>query len=137
MRLVAAILMLFILGPVAAHAEAQMVRIELNKMEPQEAACQAFLLIENGTEDAFDSLVLDLVLFDTDGIIARRLAVDVAPLRAGRSSVKVFAMQGVACDGIGRVLVNDVLTCTASGAPRDDCFDIIEATSRTGVELMN
>ncbi|MEM6358200.1 MAG: Tat pathway signal sequence domain protein [Pseudomonadota bacterium] len=137
MRLVFAILMSLILGPVTALAEAQSVRIELNKMEPQEAACQAFLLIENGTEDAFDSLVLDLVMFDTDGIIARRLAVDVAPLRAGRTSVKVFAMQGVACDGIGRVLVNDVLTCSANGAARDDCFDIIETTSRTGVELMN
>ncbi|MEM6972934.1 MAG: Tat pathway signal sequence domain protein [Pseudomonadota bacterium] len=117
-------------------AEAGGIMIELNKLEPQEGACQAFLVIQNGTPAAFDDLVLDLVMFDTDGVIARRLAVDVAPLRPSRTSVKVFSMQGTACDGIGRMLVNDVLSCSGGEGVPQDCFAALDVVSRAGVELI-
>ncbi|MEM9011162.1 MAG: hypothetical protein AAGE18_08050 [Pseudomonadota bacterium] len=113
--------------------------VELNKLEPQGTACQAYIVLQNGTEAAYDELALDLVMFDTDGVIARRLAVDMAPLRAGRTSVKVFAVDGLACDGISRILINDVLSCVPTGEAEGqaDCVGLIETTSRASAELIN
>ncbi|MEL6204185.1 MAG: hypothetical protein AAFR47_02580 [Pseudomonadota bacterium] len=113
------------------------ISVELNKLEAGGGSCQAYLVLENATEDAFDRLVLDLVMFDPDGIIARRLAVDIAPLAAGKLAVKVFSVQDLACTGIGRVLVNGVLGCEAGGAAREDCLSLVETASRAGVDLIN
>ncbi len=117
--------------PLIASAEpAAPVTIELNKTEQQGADCQAFLLMENGTENPLEKLGLDLVMIDRDGVIARRLAVEVGPLRAGRTSVKVFAIDGIECAAIGRVLLNDVLGCEDDAGPREDCLELIRTSAR-------
>ncbi|MEO1774984.1 MAG: hypothetical protein AAFS07_08530 [Pseudomonadota bacterium] len=127
----------YLVSASAAFGDEASVRVELNKLEAQEGACQAFLVIENQTETPFDALVMDLVMFDPDGVIGRRLAVNIAPLRAKRTSVKVFAVQGLACEQIGRLLVNDVLECRAGEAEIDTCFDLLETASRTSVDMIN
>ncbi|MEM8597880.1 MAG: Tat pathway signal sequence domain protein, partial [Pseudomonadota bacterium] len=113
------------------------ISVELNKLETEAENCQSYLVLQNGTADAFDRLVLDLVMFDVDGIIARRLAVDIAPLDASRVAVKVFAVQGFACESISRMLVNGVLGCEAGGAARDDCRQLLAVSSRSDVDLVN
>ncbi|MEM6945658.1 MAG: Tat pathway signal sequence domain protein [Pseudomonadota bacterium] len=109
----------------------------MNKLETDGANCQSYLVVENGTADPFDKLVLDLVMFDADGIIARRLAVDIAPIDAGKLSVKVFAIQSLACEAIGRILVNGVLGCEIAGASKEGCLDLVQTGSRASVELIN
>ncbi|MFO7855108.1 MAG: hypothetical protein R6V44_07810 [Paracoccaceae bacterium] len=121
-------------GPAAAEP-APAIGVELNRLETVEGECRAYLVLDN-RGGALESLELDLVLFDPDGVIARRLAVEAGPLRAGRESVKVFTIGGLACDGIGRVLLNDVLSCTGEGAG-DDCLGRIEASSRAAAPLSN
>ncbi|MEM9044238.1 MAG: Tat pathway signal sequence domain protein [Pseudomonadota bacterium] len=113
------------------------VRIELNKLEPAGGACQAYIVIENGTQSAFEKLALDLVMFDPDGVISTRLAVEMGPLRAGKTSVKVFGIEGTPCDELSRILVNDILTCESDGATRSDCLGLIETASRGAVDLIN
>ncbi|MEM6546280.1 MAG: Tat pathway signal sequence domain protein [Pseudomonadota bacterium] len=125
------------LVPLSVGAEENRVKIELNKLEAQSDACQAFILIENGSGTAFDSLSLDLVLFDVEGVIARRLAVEMAPLRVGKTSVKVFGIDGLSCDAIGRILVNDVLSCKADGVDPTTCLDMIETTSRAPADFIS
>ncbi|MEM9765589.1 MAG: hypothetical protein AAF968_24325 [Pseudomonadota bacterium] len=126
-----------LLGSAAALAAERLVSVELNKLEADGENCQAYLVLNNATEDAFDELLLDLVMFDPEGIIVRRLAVDIAPLPAGRTAVKVFSVQTVACERIGRVLLNGVLACEARGAAREGCLGLLNTSSRTGVELIN
>ncbi|MEM1275971.1 MAG: Tat pathway signal sequence domain protein [Pseudomonadota bacterium] len=126
-----------LLASTTALANGETVRVELNKLEPAGTACQAYIVIENSTEAAFDKLALDLVMFDPDGVIATRLAVEMGPLRAGRTSVKVFGIDAIPCDGLSRILVNDVLACESNGAARGDCLDLIETASRGSVELIN
>lgn len=128
---------LFCVAPLAAVAKDGKVLVELNKLELEDGICQSYMLLQNGTNASFEGFTLDLVLFDTDGIIVRRLAAEMAPLRAGKTSVKVFGLNGLACDAIGRILVNDVLDCQADGTPRNDCPDLIETASRGSVELFN
>jgi len=118
----------------AATADAP-VTVELNKLEDQGTGCRVHLVILNTTAAAFDAYKLDLVLFGRDGIIARRIAVEIAPLRANKKSVKLFDVADLACPTIGSILVNDVLECSGSGATAVSCIDGLQVTSRAGIEL--
>lgn len=86
--------------------------IELNKLEQTDAACRSYMVLSNSTETSLEKLSLDLVVFDTDGVIDRRLAVELGPLDAGRTQVKVFDMAGLECGRVARILLNDVLSCS-------------------------
>ncbi len=111
------------------------VGVELNKMEQSGETCRAFLIVENRSATALSSIRLDLVLFDTDGIILERFALNVAPVAANKTSVKSFDIPETSCGGIGRILLNDVLECENASGPVDRCMDIIEVSNRGGVRF--
>ncbi len=111
------------------------VRVELNKLEPLETACRAYLLFENRMSAEFRSMRLDLVMFNPEGVINRRLAVEGGPLPAGKTSVKLFDIDGVSCDAVSRVLLNGVLSCSDDEGDRGDCLQIIETASRSSAEF--
>jgi hypothetical protein len=112
-----------------ARADGPSISIELNKLEANGAACRAYMVLNNSAGEAFESLKLDLVMFGTDGVVARRLAVETAPLAAGKTILKVFDIADQPCNGIGRVLLNDILTCRGA-EPRNDCLALVQTTSR-------
>lgn len=114
-----------------AHGQDTTVGIELNKLEPVGDACRAYLVFENRTETAFDPFKLDLVMFDSEGVIAKRVAVEAGPLPAGKTSVKLFDVNGLGCGRIRRVLLNSVMACGTSGDARPDCTALVEPASRT------
>jgi hypothetical protein len=120
----------------AARAEPPAVGVELNKLEAAEGACRAYLVLQNRGSETFTSLKLDLVMFDADGIVARRLAVEGAPLPAGKTSLKVFDVADIGCPKIGRVLLNDVLACAGAGGPVDNCLARIEPSARGRVPFV-
>jgi len=129
----AALLMFFMLS---ASASDGMVRVELNKLEPRDGGCRAYLLLENGTDSAFETLKLDLAMFDPDGVVSRRLAVETAPLPAGKTSLKVFDVDGLSCTDIGSVLLNDVAACADGSGARDDCLGLVAVGARGPVEFI-
>ena len=120
----------------AAQAANTEVSIQLNKLEPNGGACRAYLVLENGTARSFEALKLDLVMFDTDGIVAKRLAVQTAPLAAGKTSLKVFDMTGLSCERVGRLLLNDVMDCMDADGARDDCLGLLSASQRGTVPFI-
>lgn len=113
-------------GGACGAAAAAAVGVELNKLEPAGEACRAALVVFNGTEAAYQDLLLDMVIFDQESIVTKRLAVDVAPLPAGKTSVKTFDISGIGCDTIGRILLNDVTSCGQNGS----CLTLVDVTSR-------
>ena len=119
----------------AAEASPNNVSLELNTLEPRGQNCAVNMVFGTG-DDAYQSFKLDLVFFGTDGAIRKRLAVDAAPLRARKTSVKAFEISGLACDAIGSVLVNDVLDCRTEAGAVADCIDRVETKSRLPVALM-
>lgn len=129
-------------GTVAAAAAAAdgaappAIRVELNKLEELKGSCRAYLLLENRSGRAYRSFKLDLVMFDTAGIVARRLAVEGAPLAEGKTSLRVFDVPGLPCSGIGRILVNDVLSCGEGAEDRTACLAAIRPASRSSAELI-
>jgi hypothetical protein len=109
--------------------------IELNKLEPAEAACRAYLVFENRTQTEYRSLKLDLVMFGNDGVIIKRLAVEGGPLAKDKTSVKLFEITDVTCDRIGRVLMNDVISCEDAMGARQNCADEVVTSSRSAVSF--
>ena len=64
-------------APAAAPPAAQSPKaltVELNKLEPQGNGCRAYVVVQNDDDIAYKAFKLDLVLFQTDGIIGRRFA---------------------------------------------------------------
>jgi hypothetical protein len=111
------------------------ISVELNKLEKSEKGCRAYVVVTNPTQTSYDAFKLDLVLFQTDGIIGRRFALDLAPVRPDKSTVKLFDLDGTDCETIGKFLVNDVMECKASGAPVSDCLARLKLKSLTKVEI--
>ena len=83
-------------------------------------------MVENKSA-ALESLKLDLVVFNTESIVYRRLLTEMGPVRAGRTIVKTFAIE-TKCAQVGAVLVNDIAACTP-GEP-NACLDGLTLTSR-------
>lgn len=105
-------------------------RIELNRIEAAGESCRTYFLIDNQKGESWKSLKLDLFALDTDGIAAKRLAVEVGPVPRRKTLIKLFDFPGLACPRVGRVLLNDVLTCDGASAAREECLSAIETASK-------
>ena len=133
-RFVGAPVLTLLMG--AAIAD-QPLEIELNRLESIDNGCRAYLVFRNPGEHNYASLKLDLVMFDVGGIISQRMVVEAAPLRPNKTTVKVFDLTGLKCDAVGRMLLNDVLSCTSDAkGEAGDCFDRIGLSSRAGVDFV-
>lgn len=119
----------------AALADPPKLDVELNKLEAQEKGCRAFFVVNNPTTAEFDSYKLDLVLFQPDGVINKRVIVNLAPVRGQKKTVKQFDIEGTPCDQLGSLLVNDVTECKAPGGPVDGCLAGLNLTTLTKVQL--
>lgn len=116
-------------------ASTGMVSVELNKLEPVDGACRVYLLLHNATETSFDKLQIELVSFEPNGEIGQRIAVDLAPLQAGRTVVRLFDLPKVDCRQIAKVLLNDVIACSPAPAGAANCLDELQPSSRAGPEF--
>jgi hypothetical protein len=110
--------------------------VELNRLEDQGGNCRAYLVITNPGSAEFSGFALDLVVFDRGGTIVRRLAVDAAPLRPAKTSVKVFDISETACGAIGSILVNDVIHCRNPSGDVAGCVDRLSTSSKLAVSLL-
>jgi hypothetical protein len=97
--------------PSQSQAAPEPVSIQLNKLEPIDKGCRAYMVIDNPGDTAYSDYKIDLVLFQSDGVIGKRFSIDLAPLKAKKKSVKLFDIDGLQCDKIGSMLINDVMEC--------------------------
>ena len=90
----------------------------------------------SGIRDAQNlAFKLDLVMFQKDGIVGRRFALDLSPVRPDKRSVKLFDLDGAQCEEIGSFLINDVMDCRTSTGPATDCLSRLKVKSLTKVEI--
>jgi hypothetical protein len=123
-----AFVVLQVLLPLCAFAADENVLVELNSVESADNRCRLNFVVQNKSRDAIESMKLDLVGFDTDGGILRRLITEMGPVRAAKTVVRAFIVDS---DGhqLGAVLVNDVTAC-APGEP-GACLDGLGLSSRS------
>ena len=110
--------------------------VELNRLEDQGGNCRAFIVVRNPGSTDFSGFALDLVIFDRGGTIMRRLAIDVAPVRPAKTSVKVFDIPETTCNAIGSILVNDVIHCRDASGDVAGCVDRLSTSSKLAVSLL-
>jgi hypothetical protein len=115
----------------ATDAEQASVAIELNKLEPKGSDCRAYFVIDNKSDKTYETLKLDFILFRPDGIIDQRFAVELAPLKAKKRTVKLFDVASASCDDVGSFLINDVMECKAGSEDVADCLESLAVSSRT------
>lgn len=135
LTLAMALLVLAMAGPTAASAQSAEhgIVIELNKTEQHEGACWLYMLFDNRADRRYDRMEVDLVLFDSDGIVIRRQPV-LAPLAPGHMSLKVYNLDGLQCASVDRILINDV---TCDGGDEDgSCLGMVEVRSRGSISLV-
>lgn len=109
--------------------------VELNKLETYEKGCRAYVVVTNSAEQPYQTVKLDLVVFQPDGVIARRFALDLAPLKAAKKTVKLFDIEGLACEKIASVLINDVMDCKSDTGALPDCLARIKVSSVAAATL--
>ncbi len=128
-RLLSALFLLSTALPAVAQ-DAPQIGIELNRLEAQGANCRVWMVARNPGADAVDPLRLDLILFGKDGVIARRLALDIGPLPARKTQARIFDLAGQSCDGLGSVLLNDVIACGPTAETKAACLPRLALSSR-------
>jgi hypothetical protein len=121
--------------PATTPADAGAISIELNKLETQGSQCRAYFVVTNKNAANYQELKLDLVLFRPDGVIGRRFAVDLAPLKSNKRTVKLFELADTACDDVGSFLINEIMGCRTDTGPVADCLDGIAVSSLTKAQL--
>lgn len=125
--------------PVSVAMAGPALSIELNKAEDTEQnSCVAAFVLRNDLAAPLDRFSLDLYIFDSDGIIARQLVLDLAPLRNDKTTVVRFPLMNRQCATIGRVLVNDIPSCRSAETGEDiDCLAVLQVSSRDRIALTN
>lgn len=126
------------LGPAVAEPAGSSsdttISIELNKMESTDKGCRPVLVVNNPTDTAYSALKLDLVMFE-GGVFGSRIALDLAPVREQKRSVKLFELSGSSCDKISEFLINDVMECKTKDGDVDGCLKHISVSSLTKTKL--
>lgn len=125
-------------APAAQPATAQAssaIGLQLNKLESYDKGCRAYMVVDNNSEATFQSYKLDLVLFQSDGVIGKRFALDLAPLKPQKKTVKLFELDGVGCDKIGSFLVNEVMECKTDDGAQADCLQKLSTSTLTNVKI--
>ncbi|MGU3537851.1 Tat pathway signal protein [Methylobacterium sp. A54F] len=122
-------------APAQDAAKAPPLKIQLNRLEPADESCRFYLQVDNTRGPALKVLKVSIFAFDTDGIAQRNLAVPLGPMPKNKTSMKIFAFNGLPCQKIGRVLLDDVQACEGDepGVTRESCLDRLETETKAGV----
>jgi hypothetical protein len=120
----------------AGHAQEDgALTIELNKMEDTAQGCLSSFLFDNRTGHQLSRFQIDLVVFDSDGIAAKQMLLDMAPLYEDKKTLASFLLDETACDKIGSILVNGVPRCENGSGNEVGCIDLLKVSSRSQVPL--
>lgn len=124
-------------SPVTAQAfQGAHVSIELNAVQQVEDSCRISFLVQNGHGFDIEQAVYEAVLFDTEGRVDRLTLFDFGALPSARPRVRQFVVPGLACESLGRLLINGAETCAGENTPADACGKDLDLRSRTDVEVL-
>ncbi|HEX6111788.1 MAG TPA: hypothetical protein VFZ10_05735 [Geminicoccaceae bacterium] len=129
----AALALLVLARPLAA-AEGELL-IELNKLEDTDQGCRSLFVFDNATGHELNRFQVDLILFDQEGVYAKQVLLDMAPLYQDKKVVASFMLPDQQCESIGSILVNDLPQCEDGAGAQLDCVKLLEVRTRTDTPL--
>ncbi len=115
--------------------------IELNKAEDGGGACVVSFVVRNNMGQSLDRFSMDLYVFDRDGVIARQVLLDLAPLRGVQGGTKTtvarFNLIAAPCAEVSRILVNDIPSCRGEASGETlDCLGGLTVSNRGRIEMV-
>ncbi|WP_299408743.1 hypothetical protein [uncultured Roseobacter sp.] len=126
--------------PLNSHAQeaatTKQIQIELNAAATDQQSCHLTFVVQNELPGLIEDLVLETVLFTTDGQVDRLTLFSFGALPAGRQRVRQFAVDGLACDKLGRVLFNGTEQCVGETLTPAACEEALKASTRTNIEVL-
>ena len=127
------LLSLSLAQPAAAQDAAASLALELNAVQPAGTACRVTFLATNGLGTQLDRAAVEVALFDADGVIDRIVTLDFKGLDQGKTKVLQFELADLACDRLGRVLVNNVTACEGTGLAESACINGLVTTAKPDI----
>ncbi len=134
MRFVCA-LALALIWTTAVTAQQSNLSIELNTQDQVEKGCQLTFVASTDISGGIDKVVLETVLFSPEGSVDLLTLFDFAAIPADRPRVRQFILPNMQCDGIGKILINGVQTCSVADQDPAICDTGLSVSSRTNVEI--
>lgn len=123
-------------APGAAQEVTGKIGLELNHVQPtQDGGCRLSIIATNGLERPISELGLEIVAFNTEGLVDQFLRLDFSRISAGKTKVLQFDLAGKACDSISRLHINDVLNCVPPSITDVYCLDLLDLTNRTPIRF--
>ena len=124
--------------PTEASAAGAGILLELNGAVTSEAGdCRLTMVTTNRLGTALSRAAWQVAIFDAEGVVQALPILDFGALAAGKTKVALFELPQRPCDGIGRIVVNDVAACQAE----DDsdlgaaCLSGLETQSRVPIDF--
>jgi hypothetical protein len=141
LRHLTAILLLVAAAPEVASAQSSEdapthLFLELNAVQDVGEACRLTFLAHNETGSSIDQAVFETVIFDTLGGVVSLSLFDFRDLPLDRPRVRQFDLPGMACDTVGRALINGANSCIVDGVESAVCNETLMLGSRLEVELL-
>jgi len=100
--------------PLPAPAEGLSIR--LNALEAAGDACRLSFVIANTLPTAIGAAVLEAVVLDPAGRVARMARLDLGALPKGRERVRSFDLPGLPCTDVGALLLTGFSACDGPDA---------------------
>lgn len=110
--------------------------VELNATQQAEAGCQLTFVVMNGHPLPIERAVFETVLFNKGGMVERFTLIDLGQLPPAKPRVRQFVMPNLACNDLGRVLINGAHACTAPGLDPDACSAGLTLSTKSDVEFL-
>ena len=129
----AALALLVLAQPLAA-AEGELL-IELNKLEDTDQGCRSLFVFDNATGHELNRFQVDLILFDQEGVYAKQVLLDMAPLTEDKKVLASFLLPDQQCAAIGSILINGLPQCEDGAGTQLDCVKLLEVRTRTDTPL--
>lgn len=122
-----------VVGDNAANAGG--IELELNNAADADGACRISYLASNKSQQAFDRIAYDFVVFDAESRVSRLLVLDFGQLPVGKTKVVQFDLSDQGCGQISRLLINDVSECSIAGGDSTLCLQGLKTSTRTDIEF--
>jgi len=134
MMVVSALYILVGLPGVATAAEVGKISVEFNDLQPAGNGCRAVFVLHNGLEKPIEDLALRIVSFDGEGHAKLFLSLEVGSLPVGKTRILRFDLGAdVACDGVSRIVLDDVTSCKAADMDPPQCLAAVSLSSRAEI----
>lgn len=139
MRLIIIVAMLFyqvVAAQAQETAKTNQISVELNSLGNLDNGCQLSFLITTTYAAGIESLIVETVLFNSEGGVSRLTLFDFGEIPEGRPRVRQFIVPDTRCEDLSRLLINGINRCEVPGTADPDCQNSLTTSSRTNLEIM-